>query len=104
MARSTTPNALRIVGIDPYNPGREDPGGRRHAGGVAVPPPDTGFVIPDQPPRHRTQRADQHNPVRMNRDCEDTSTSTGTTLDFPGPTGIRTSGNHKSHCTWSPSS
>lgn len=34
----------------------------------------------------------------MNRECEDTITSTGRTLGFSDPTGIRTSGNHKSHC------
>jgi hypothetical protein len=40
----------------------------------------------------------------MNRECEDTITNTGRTRGFPAPTGIRTSGNHRSHCTWSPGS
>ncbi|MDQ0675108.1 hypothetical protein QFZ36_002669 [Pseudarthrobacter siccitolerans] len=34
----------------------------------------------------------------MNRECEETITSTGNTLALPAPTGIRTSGNHRSHC------
>jgi hypothetical protein len=35
----------------------------------------------------------------MNSECEETITSTGNTLAaLPAPTGIRTSGNHRSHC------
>jgi hypothetical protein len=51
--------ALRIVGLDLHDPGREHPGERRDPGGITVPPPDAGFVVPDQPPRHRTQGPDQ---------------------------------------------
>jgi hypothetical protein len=36
-----------------------------------------------------------------NHECEDTITNTGKIRGFPSPTGIRTSGNHRSHCAWS---
>lgn len=38
----------------------------------------------------------------MNRECEDTITNTGRIRGLPAPAGIRTSGNHRSHCAWSP--
>lgn len=40
----------------------------------------------------------------MNRECEQTITSTGNTRSLPGPQGILASGNTRSHWIWSPGS